>query len=486
MAICWTDMPSEVLEALAGLPEGFVVLDPCKGIGAASELWRAANVSVQFDMGCDVDPRLEKYYSELRKRCGESVRGLTGKFGPVEGDIMQWSADRIPDAHAIITGPPCQGWAAGGNHAGVQDERSAPFLHIVSWVEELARRQTLLFFLLENSPMIMNATGNLAPFGSCVLRRLQFNLPMFAVDVQIVKLERYVPHRRERAIVRGVRKDILGATQTIPSVMPSLGKGVPRLEDLLTVGERNLARWEVGTEKEMLNLYSYEERVREDVRQGAAGSVAVCDLSRSGEKTFSARLLYNCVPSLTTKGPEIFVFSVEDMGVSDTRSRRLFRYITEPERWELMGHPGSHAELAIATGGKTFAKTLSGNAWATPMLAAVMCPILHCVRESGVMGEKDLNFSGPLLRDEAESSAAFKSPEQPQTRARSRSSSSASSPSGSLARQREGGDVDSLCAKRVCCPASGASRGSGDAAGGAGMPDTDSTQSDSGSLDLFP
>jgi site-specific DNA-cytosine methylase len=218
-------------------------------------------------------------------------------------------------------------------------------------------------------------------------------MPMFAVDTVVVDLQRFLPQRRTRCWLRGVRKDVLGRSGagSIPAPLAHFGEGPLALADLLDHSERSLAREEVGTAQQRQNLNEYEEIVRSHLRAETAGAIAVVDLGRSTQKVFAAQVLYDRVPPLTTKGPEVFLMSTSDFGESETKARRVYRFLSESERFKLMGFPGEYSQFV----GKTMSRRISGNAFAPPMLGAVLAPIARCLADSGILRQDSFAVQEP-------------------------------------------------------------------------------------------
>ena len=72
-------------------------------------------------------------------------------------DFTRFALRDLPDAEALVTGPPCPPWSRIGLHGGWEDPRAKVFKHIIRAIAELVQRGCLKWFLIEN------VVGILAP-----------------------------------------------------------------------------------------------------------------------------------------------------------------------------------------------------------------------------------------------------------------------------------------------------------------------------------
>lgn len=84
--------------------------------------------------------------------------------------------------------------------------------------------------------------------------------------------------------------------------------------------------------------------------------------------------------------------SVDDLDKPE-HERAVFRPLREAERFKLQGHQGELAELMNAT----LARHAAGNAYAVPMVAQVVLPMLRDIAFSGVM---DHESTHPLPKED--------------------------------------------------------------------------------------
>ena len=131
-----------------------------------------------------------------------------------------------------------------------------------------------------------------------------------------------------------------------------------------------------GTAKQRANLYAYKQII---VRaRDAPGSkvrsvlLAAFEMDRAPAAIFGPVVTYGAVPPLRTRGQAVFVISVAD---AEAMMPVVSRLLTLEERMRLQGHRG---ELA-AEFSRTTAARVTGNAYAVPMLARVVVPLMAAV-----------------------------------------------------------------------------------------------------------
>ena len=114
--------------------------------------------------------------------------------------------------------------------------------------------------------------------------------------------------------------------------------------------------------------------------------MACLDIDRSANRVFTLQLLYGRAESLRTKGPKIFLVPTFDLNVPPGK-RAFFRCLTEGERFVVQGHAASYVRdfKTIVS-----ARAATGNAYAIPMLAAAVVPLVHCSVASAVCSPKGM------------------------------------------------------------------------------------------------
>ena len=76
----------------------------------------------------------------------------------------------------------------------------------------------------------------------------------------------------------------------------------------------------------------------------------------------------------------MFLMSVDDLHKQENE-RMVFRPLLEKERFKLQGHPGELTDLMKVC----LARHAAGNAYAVPMAAQVVLPVLRDIAFSGIM-----------------------------------------------------------------------------------------------------
>ncbi|MBI2522283.1 MAG: DNA cytosine methyltransferase [Bdellovibrio sp.] len=143
--------------------------------------------------------------------------------------------------HAVIGGPPCQGFSTVGR-GDPKDQRNSLFLEFI----RIVKITRPLFVVVEN------VTGLLAKKNEKTLRAIfaQFEKLGFHLDVQVLSAEKYgVPERRRRTIILGTRLPIPVQFPLFSHDCVKNGIYIPPV----TVGEA-LANMETGNG----NLYNHD------------------------------------------------------------------------------------------------------------------------------------------------------------------------------------------------------------------------------------
>ena len=120
------------------------------------------------------------------------------------------------------------------------------------------------------------------------------------------------------------------------------------------------------------NYNKYMTDIMEDIRNGIAGAFAAIELDRSGVN-WSPTYHFDKVQPLRVKGPMIFLISLSDLHLP-VEERIVHRWLNVPERFRLQGHCGRHVELFKS---KRISMRAIGNAFAVPMVASVVLPLVR-------------------------------------------------------------------------------------------------------------
>ena len=204
-------------------------------------------------------------------------------------------------------------------------------------------------------------------------------MPFFKHGHEVSELRDVMPHQRDRCIMKGMRRDVMQSDK-LPAALPDLPK--VDLDSILVSSIPNEPMSSMKTDKGRTNLLNYVEKVREDVRNGVAGRIAIVEIHRAFNKVYPPQVTYDTMPPLRACGQPLWLMSTEDI-FEPEETRRLSRKLADMERLRLQGHPYDTAMAMPAQ----LAKFAAGNAWAVPALACTILPILKEVATSGIAQE---------------------------------------------------------------------------------------------------
>ncbi|CAE7035078.1 unnamed protein product [Symbiodinium sp. CCMP2592] len=365
-----------------------VVAEPCVGISAYREWMQKAGLVYRPCAAYDFNMDLVPFWRALRNQ------GLQGtsevKLGLQEGDIERNVVlSKLSSAEGLISGPPCQPFASTGLRQGAQDEkgRTDVFESVVSMICEEGSRGCLLFFILENSSHLADA--NHAEFLNEMLLRLEVSLPYFLVDTVKKDAAEFLPVKRGRFFIRGLRRDCLPdpmqAFLPAPLCCTDLLPAVT-LEEILDL---SLAATDVQSlcAGHAANLTLYKQTISQCIEEHRAqgkplpSNTVVVELDRNPLRTFGGKWGWGKIPSLRTTGPPLFLLSCEDLS-RPWQVMRLHRWLSIAERYSALGQRASHAALFSRD---THALHAIGNALSPVQLAAVASPLVEAAVNSGVL-----------------------------------------------------------------------------------------------------
>ncbi|CAE7412017.1 unnamed protein product [Symbiodinium sp. CCMP2592] len=365
-----------------------VVAEPCVGISAYREWMQKAGLVYRPCAAYDFNMDLVPFWRALRNQ------GLQGtsevKLGLQEGDIERNVVlSKLSSAEGLISGPPCQPFASTGLRQGAQDEkgRTDVFESVVSMICEEGSRGCLLFFILENSSHLADA--NHAEFLNEMLLRLEVSLPYFLVDTVKKDAAEFLPVKRGRFFIRGLRRDCLPdpmqAFLPAPLCCTDLLPAVT-LEEILDL---SLAATDVQSlcAGHAANLTLYKQTISQCIEEHRAqgkplpSNTVVVELDRNPLRTFGGKWGWGKIPSLRTTGPPLFLLSCEDLS-RPWQVMRLHRWLSIAERCSALGQRASHAALFSRD---THALHAIGNALSPVQLAAVASPLVEAAVNSGVL-----------------------------------------------------------------------------------------------------
>ncbi|CAE7721981.1 unnamed protein product [Symbiodinium sp. CCMP2592] len=248
-------------------------------------------------------------------------------------------------------------------------------------------RGCLLFFILENSSHLADA--NHAEFLNEMLLRLEVSLPYFLVDTVKKDAAEFLPVKRGRFFIRGLRRDCLPdpmqAFLPAPLCCTDLLPAVT-LEEILDL---SLAATDVQSlcAGHAANLTLYKQTISQCIEEHRAqgkplpSNTVVVELDRNPLRTFGGKWGWGKIPSLRTTGPPLFLLSCEDLS-RPWQVMRLHRWLSIAERCSALGQRASHAALFSRD---THALHAIGNALSPVQLAAVASPLVEAAVNSGVL-----------------------------------------------------------------------------------------------------
>ena len=345
------------------------VTEPCVGLGGFRRLCEMSASAHCFTQAFDSEESLKPYYARLAKDAGNSAVGSGLHLGKA-GDVQAIPLEALQPTEAFTAGPPCQPWAPTGHKQGTADERSGVMDCCVTWIIHLGWLGQLLAFTLENSSRLRGTA-----YLDEILQRLQVCLPFFVVQVHVRNLSQIFPHNRERLWIRGLRRDCV---QGMPGLPPPLGirdlGGRVHFQTLLDSSVPPHDPQGLSTNMQC-NLAAYIAAVQQDIQQGRAGEVAICELDRSPLKDFCSHVVYDCSPALRTSGPKLWVMLCSDIKKKlPWQEHRLHRFLSTEERFLLQGHC---PRTACYFHCRTKASKAAGNAYHPLELGAMLCPLLE-------------------------------------------------------------------------------------------------------------
>lgn len=360
------------------------IAEPFIGMGGYRELMRVGQMPYVACNVYDKDGRLQKFYASLRRQDASATGNITRYKLGKNGDMLEVDITALEWVDGLISGPPCRPWAPGGARGGTASAESLPFQMLLEWIIYLAHSGSLLFFAVENSVNVESCIGEqLESFADTARAQLQREVPYFVTDIVQSELLDLWPQKRLRSWLRGMRVDAANFRTQIPRPLRHILPRRVGLEELLDLERPNVLPSSM-TETHLANLAKYEERIQKDRASELqhVGDLAVFDINRKHGMVFSTVLRYDAVPPLQLKNV-LFVMSVGDVDAA-RESRRIFRYLSLSERFRLQGHPGSHADLCSSS---SLGMSITGNAFAVPMCASIVIPMLHLLSQSGVVEE---------------------------------------------------------------------------------------------------
>lgn len=166
---------------------------------------------------------------EIESKYCETLRNNNPTFNVINGDIMQYSKERIYEESGLnmedeidlmFGGSPCQSFSTAGKRKAFSDERGKAMLKYIELIESVKPKA----FLLENVRGLLSAPLKHRPLkergegfppladdekAGSALKYLLDQVKDYTITYDIVNSADYgVPQKRERVIFVGIRKDL--------------------------------------------------------------------------------------------------------------------------------------------------------------------------------------------------------------------------------------------------------------------------------------
>ena len=289
-------------------------------------------------------------------------------LGPIAGDIMRVKLASLPDAEAVISGPPCPPWSSIGRKRAAGDERARILWRVVKWCGCLARRKVLQFFVLENVAGLAHKHGDVSCLNkrggvSCLTRIVRALKSETGFSVQWWRLNSKdfgVAQHRPRVYIVGVRTDRLRAKLTKPPLTPRVPLRHFLIQGLRSTDLRSL------TTKKRANLRQYMCRLKAK-RQDATlkGTFAVFRVDRRADGGFRQERSDDLVPTLTTSNRWLWVMALGE-GLGRPSVHRLLHpheraALQGFDRWRELPRQSNSTAIFVL-----------GNAMTVPVVASVL------------------------------------------------------------------------------------------------------------------
>ena len=391
------------------------ILLPCAGFDAPGRALRHMKIPYRLAGLWEIDESASRV---LRKMHSGGSDASALHIGRSAGDFLKVSAQDLPNADALISGPPCPPFSRIGLHGGWKDERAGVFLHILWAIKELVRRGCLKWFIIEN------VVGVLAP-QHAVWRRLRGCVDdKWRLEVLKMTSLSQGQSRPRLYIVGWLQRSNAGPHSSLREQVPDLPNR--RLSSILLPLPDQVA----ASGRQAANLRLWLKRLRPYCEEKKRrGTLACVPMDRRPQKSFASFRIDDCSPCLRASGTPLWIISLGE------GTPRVCRPLHVYERCLLQGIdpltiPGNVRPSAIVRG--------CGNAMTVAIVGTVMFAVLcrlHQVeqhdRRQGMKraGEQQRPSKPPKTRHAEPSPSSSAS--QPQISTSSSSSSSSSDESGS-------------------------------------------------------
>ena len=307
----------------------------------------------------DIDARVQRVWAKSPSGVARAAMHL----GPTEGNLMNMKLKDLPDAEAVIAGPPCPPWSSMGLRRALKDKRATVFKRIIKWCVHLATRGTLQFFVLENVVGITHKKNGRSSLAG-LLRMLRRCTGFKIVAWKMNSRDYGVAQNRPRVYIVGVRKSHMCRAL----VKPVARAAAPPLKRFLSRGT-SVAGAAALTLKQRRNLRSYLKfLLPQRKNKNLKGTYAVVRVDRKIDGGFRQNRVDDLIPTLTTSNRYLWIVSLGD-GLRRPVTSRLLRV---QERAALQGFHRWREMCGESCISDSAAIFLLGNAMTVPVVGHVL------------------------------------------------------------------------------------------------------------------
>ena len=366
----WASAARELLFTAHVLDRICRVTSPCVGLNApyraAAEMeftaWRSNNVYDLVEILREDLERLEPH--------------VPLHLGPMDGDITAVNVAELDDAEGLVSGPPCPPASTMGPRMEEQDSRARVFETVLAWLQELASRQCLRWFVLENVEGILKRKrASEGSYGQRLVSRMLGVLP------RGWKVELWV----ENSLLHGVAQS---RTRVFFVGTSPWMRRTPLQRRLLRQGPQRHVQ---------LNLSEFLEHVKRDEDYEALSFrqklnvdwhcdswwaqerefPGVVDISRDPTKKIDSQIVINRVQTLRTNNARLWLFPSSALKHAIGARGRL---LTIVEKARLSGLTDNALD-GLLKKDLAHAETAVGNTIPIPMMGHILAPVLRMWQE---------------------------------------------------------------------------------------------------------
>jgi hypothetical protein len=300
-----------------------------------------------------------------------------------DGDFTRLAMRDLPDADALVTGPPCPPFSPIGLRGGWEDPQGKVFKHIIKAIAELVRRGCLKWFIIEN------VVGILAPEHGVLGRIRQVVTKHWQIDTLRMN-SKSQGQSRPRIYIVGWWEPGGTVPVSLAKLLPALPSRtlssiILRLPSSVPVAAGKATNLKLWLQK--LRPYCDDQKLR--------GTYACFPIDRCPTKSHACFRVDDCVPCLRASNNPLWVI---DLGWG---APRVCRPLHIHERCMLQGiDPGAlPRSLSLTDMGRG-----CGNAMTVAVVGAVMCAVLSRLQQN--TGRKRARPRSPSTTSSSSSSSS--------------------------------------------------------------------------------